>query len=342
MSKYIRNTLEQCYKQVRTYGGVHLFMVSCSEQGEIQSDVDQICKYDQTYRHLIKENNVIRINLKEEDYYSPLVPILYIIYEIQHRNGLSKTHLVDVLKLSPFERNFVNTILSNESLIKNNYFLPADIDYLENRLKKHLIDYLNHLLSERNPYIIIVTNLQYSGNTSINFMIDYFQNQMIDNSERKSSAFFASSNSYNFVDSKESERKNNNLFSNYKSRNVYNSQPKKEIELRNQPNALFVMGVNNLAELAHGSNWFDFESRFERFASFATSNNIVPEEYKTSYWHKKPYQAKEINNADDLINVTLNLLNFFCYEEAIHIIQKYFTIVSADGGYDKGLVLLYT
>ena len=337
MSKYIRNTLEQCYKQVRTYGGVHLFMVSCSEQGEIQSDVDQICKYDQTYRHLIKENNVIRINLKEEDYYSPLVPILYIIYEIQHRNGLSKTHLVDVLKLSPFERNFVNTILSNESLIKNNYFLPADIDYLENRLKKHLIDYLNHLLSERNPYIIIVTNLQYSGNTSINFMIDYFQNQMIDNSERKSSAFFASSNSYNFVDSKESERKNNNLLSNYKSRNVYNSQPKKEIELRNQPNALFVMGVNNLAELAHGSNWFDFESRFERFASFATSNNIVPEEYKTSYWHKKPYQAKEINNADDLINVTLNLLNFFCYEEAIHIIQKYFTIVSADGGYDKGL-----
>jgi diguanylate cyclase (GGDEF)-like protein len=187
-----------------------------------------------------------------------------------------------------------------------NFYMPSDVEYIRTRIQKHLITALRHLLSNINPTLIGISNLQYLGPTSIQFIYEILKPEKF---SPDSSFYFE----YNVDKTPKKNKKIRNLFTEYNDR--------ASSELRNKPNAIimFSFSTENMP-----SEWLDWENRLERICSL-----IRPEDSEFGFdidntknsWLNPEYQAKEITTIEEAISHSTMLLNYFCSIEVIKICQ---------------------
>ena len=310
MSLHIRRTLEQAYLQNLKNRDIQVITVSLEDQAEVRNDFNILCKKKGI-------SNPIRIQLTPEDYFAPLSPILYIINELLSRNGIELTQVSKLLKLGKYESTMLNSMLQNRFDL-HEYYMPSDIEYIKLRIRKHIQDLLNHLLSTSEPIPICICNLQYAGPSSINFLVDILKPKIRDTSY----VYSIREPSLNEMQKKamklrEEQRRKRSLsiFS------PYNNDDDIEVELRNDPNCVLLLGFNseNLLNATTPSKWLEMEGNIERYFTLIRPNDSDYRKKEDNSWEKLKYQAKPICTFDEAVERCGILFNYMCYDEVIEI-----------------------
>lgn len=297
MSQHIRRILEQCYSLNAKHHDLQTMVVSFSDQAEVRSDFETFCKQKGFEKS-------IRIELTPFDVYAPLAPIVYIIKALLAQQNLPIDAIANILHLEQYEKQILLNMFQNSSSIRS-FYMPSDLEYLKSRMRKHINSILYHLLSNSETTMIGVSNLQYLGPSSLEFLYDIIKPE-----NRDPNSFFFDS----LQDPEHQQTKIRNLFAEYRDENF-------GVQLKNKPNAIFMLSFSteNMP-----TEWLDWENKLERICTlirpedsefgFATDNT-------KNQWPTLDYQLKEITNIDEAINHCRILLNFFCSNEVIRLSQ---------------------
>ncbi len=314
MSKQVRAALEQSYAENKVKNNLQITAVSFSDQAEVRADFDIFCKRKGV-------TDPILIQLTPFDYYSPLCPILYIIKILLKRTNIKFDELPGILGLEQFERIILLSILNNHSTIKD-FYMPSDMEYIRFRLRRHIIAIFNHLISNTEPTFIGITHLENIGPSSLAFLLE-----MVRPSQEPDNSFYIAKN--NMMDDGTSTKKIHNLFANYD-----DSNHEKKV-LRNNPNCIMMIsfGQDNISP-----EWLDWESRFERSCYVVRpdeSDNGFETDNTQNPWTIYSFQAKEIKDVKEVIERCNILLNYFCNEEVIKLINATLKILRLNKTHDN-------
>jgi diguanylate cyclase (GGDEF)-like protein len=304
VSLHIRKVLEQCYGLNAAHHDVQVITVSFADQAEVRSDFDTFCKKKGV-------NDPIRIELTPNDSFSPIVPVLYIIKALLKRNNIPVEDVSKILSLEQYEKQIMLNMLQNSPVLRN-FYMPSDVEYIKFRMRKHITSLMNHLLSNCEPVMIGISNLQYVGNSSLVFLYELLKPKTLNQDSK-----FYLNPTFKNQNTQYQQKRIHNLFAEYKEEAF--ATP----ELKENPNCIIMLSFSpeNMS-----TEWLDWENKLERVCTL-----IRPEDSEFGFeidnskynWPIQNYQAKEISSVEDAFDRCCQLLNYFCSDEVIKISQTW-------------------
>ncbi|MEE1340514.1 MAG: tetratricopeptide repeat-containing diguanylate cyclase [Succinivibrionaceae bacterium] len=296
MSKHIRKVLEQSFLLNKSNHDTQIVSVSFADQAEVRSDFDILCNKKGI-------NNPIKIQLTPASYYYPFAPIIQIIVELLKRQGKDFSYISDILSLNLYEKQMIQNIVNRGDTTRN-YMMPSDVTFFKSRIRQHIKAAFRHLLSNAEPTVIGITNIEYLGTSSLDFLYEVLKQNA---PEYENSFYF----NYNLEKKEKSKPKIHNIFTSYENKN--------EQTLNDRPNAIILM---SLSTEGLPSEWYEWENKFEHISTFIRPNDSefgfdINENEKV--WIDENYPYKPIETIHQAIEQCNLLLNFFCCDEVIKI-----------------------
>lgn len=204
MSKHIRKVLEQSFLLNKSNHDTQIVSVSFADQAEVRSDFDILCNKKGI-------NNPIKIQLTPASYYYPFAPIIQIIVELLKRQGKDFSYISDILSLNLYEKQMIQNIVNRGDTTRN-YMMPSDVTFFKSRIRQHIKAAFRHLLSNAEPTVIGITNIEYLGTSSLDFLYEVLKQNA---PEYENSFYF----NYNLEKKEKSKPKIHNIFTSYENKN---------------------------------------------------------------------------------------------------------------------------